>query len=229
MKKLAFYLSLILAILALFSSCGGSKNPVVEQETEEDENKVQIIYLEDFAKFDNHEQVSLYFGEVNVLATEMAGNEEDENYLVTIINPEQMHKVIIYWNPESGAHADFDHVEAYYSKFNPEWEFVSKLGYTFPCFDGVSVLDTITKLEEFNRGPIGFWGLGTDKSGIVVEQSDSIQEYTFKLDFSEEYYATADGTAAYNRLSSSRIYKSDEKSVKGLPLLVFSMSYKPKE
>lgn len=227
MKKIFLLIATVFVTVILISSCKNSGTDKKSEKVTEEKEKIEIKYLEDFAQFENHEQVLDCFGAPNVISTEWYLAEGTERYLVSVVNPEQKNKIIIYWKPESGVYAEFAFVEASYSLYDTDWEFVDEEGKTYPTKTGLSVGDSISRLVELNGGPVGFYGLGWDYGGYVFGTDKKFDAYSVRLDLSDKYLATPEGTDAYMSIAGDGEFHSNDPKVKDIPLEVYSIIYTP--
>ncbi len=225
MKKTHLLFISIFTAVVLMSSCNNSSTNKKTDKDSEDKKEIKIEYLEDFAQFENHEQVKDYFGQGNVISTEWALDEGTEQYLVSIVHPNQKNKIIIYWKQESGVYADFSFVEAMYSLYDTNWEFVDEEGVTFPTKVGIAVGDSISKFEKLNGAPIGFYGQGWDYGGYVFDAKEKFNNYTIVLGLSDEYIATPEGTAAFMNMEGDKEFYSDDAKLSAYPLIIYSIMF----
>jgi hypothetical protein len=231
MKKNLFFILTIVLATALILSCDNQNSNKKNDEADVNEKKEIVIeYLEDFAQFENHDQVAEHFGEENVLATEWFVAEGESRYSVSILNYNHKHKIIVYWDQDTEDYKDFFQVEAVYMGYHPvNWEAVSEEGETYKSKSGLYVGQSLNELEELNGAPFMFWGLGWDYGGYAYNLSEKLFGYVIRIDISEEYFEIENGFDNYVNVTGEIEINSNDPFVKEMPLKIVSLSYSLQE
>lgn len=217
---------LILAVFAsmLIVSCNNNTSDKKSETTAENEEKEEVKFLEDFARFEDSEMVEEYFGEENILNDTWSIAEGTETYLVTIINPDCKNQIIIYWNQASEDYKDFAFVEARYSEYDIMGEELTKDGDAYSSKSGIKVGMTLTELEELNGKPFTFMGFGWDYGGMVTSIGEKFQTLEISL-FCPTEDDSQDWVDAYMNIVGDREFTSDDDAAKAIPIYVGSISY----
>jgi len=232
-------------VALLLISCNSESNSDKEsqQNTESTDNKdvtnnedvsdakqstESITLLEDFTRFNNHNELEDYFGAENVLATEMWVEEGTELFLVSIIHPQHKNQIILYWNQTSDDYSDLFKIEAIYSSYNHEWDEISIEGETYASKTGIKIHDDIKKLEEINGEPFNFWGLGWDYGGYAYNLQSMFEGYVIRLDATTDFVDSDEGWKKYVNITGELELSSDSKDIQDIPLRIYSIAYNVK-
>jgi hypothetical protein len=219
-----FLLILVVFASLLIVSCNNNSSDKKTETNTENEEKVEVKFLEDFASFEDSEMVAEHFGEENILNDTWSIAEGTETYLVTIVNPECKNQMIIYWDKASKDYKDFAFVEARYSEWDIMGEELTNEGTTYPSKSGVKVGMTLTELEKLNAKPITFFGFGWDYGGMVTNASDKFQGLAISL-FCPTEEDSQEWVDAYMNVVGDSEFTSDDEAAKAIPIFVGSISY----
>ncbi len=184
MKNTRIYLFVLLAATVVFSSCNFEAKS--DKSDDDKDGKVEcadieIKYLEDFAQFENHQQVAGFFGKDNVEETEVWRAEGTILYPVTIIDEGKAYRTVVYWNPEEKGHQDFQHVENTYSIYTLNGNDAEEGGESYPTKVGIELGMTLSDMEVVNGDEFSFLGMAWDFGGLVIDLDSRLDNYTFAV------------------------------------------------
>jgi hypothetical protein len=224
MKNSILFSFSVIAVCIVFFSCNNSSTDKKSENDSEEKTKIEVKYLEDFAQFDNHEELVDYFGEDNVVETERYMAEGTEKYLVSIVYPDNKNKIIVYWKQNSNDYEDYDFVEALYSAYDSDWEMTDEEGETYPIECGLQTNCTLQELEAENGAPFGFYGMGWDYAGYTFDLNSKFDDYHFVVGCPAMDYTSEFPEEYYNILGDQEFF-SDDEAAKLVDLRVVSISY----
>lgn len=208
-----------------------AKKSVNGDEIKEDVAKRSVtddsFYLEDFAKFENHQQIEEHFGRENVVMSERWEAEGTELYLITEVFPNQNHSVIVFWDQDAVSHQGFSYVKSFYKLYDSNWEKITKEGKPIKSKTGVKVGDNIKQLKELNGKSFDFYGLGWDYGGNVINLQPKFDKLLISLNAPADFMESQQGQNKVNKIMGDRKISSDDKVIKDIPLFISSITYRP--
>lgn len=224
MKRNEFLLILTVFASLVIVSCNNNPSDNKSEKTIENEEKEEVKFIEDFARFEDSEMLAEHFGEENILNDTWSIAEGTETYLVTIVNPDCKNQIIIYWDKASKDYEDFAFAEARYSEWNIMGEELDEEGVTYPSKSGVKVGMTLAELEKLNGKPVSFMGFGWDYGGMVTSIGDKFQGLEISL-FCPTEEDSQEWVNAYINIVGESEFSSDDAAAKAIPIFVGSIVY----
>lgn len=223
-RKILFFIAVIVTSIVI-SSCNNSKSDKKTEKKSENVERDDIKYLEDFASFENSDQVAEYFGKENVKNDVWLVGEGTETYYVTIVNPDCKNKIVIFWEQESNDYKDFAFVKTNYSNYDSDYEPIDDEGVIFPAKNGVKVGTKLAKLEKLMGEPVVFYGFGWDFGGTVIDDYDKLENLVVTIGCFNLQDMTKKEMDAYQELAGDIQFSSNNAATKKLNIVVTEMTF----
>ncbi len=229
MKKVIL---LFICVSIIFNGCESNKpvedkvinNEGLKEEINDTETNNEIIYIEDFNRFNNHNSLVEFFGEDKIKKETAWKAEGTVKHPVSILYYESNYPLTIYWQEDQDVYENIQFVEIKRINYNEDYSEsqLADIDY-WKCKNGLSLGMTIPQVEELIGEGFSFYGLEWDYGGIVISDNDKLTNYGISLGYIPE----KDGNfpSIYSEIIGDKELQSNNKTARELPLTVVSISY----